>query len=278
MTVVNSIEALFNETAKVKGSVGFVPTMGALHEGHLTLIRKARKENETVVVSIFVNPTQFLEGEDLDKYPRKDKADKKICELSGVDILFMPTADMMYEKDELKIAAPAVRGFILEGTKRPGHFDGMLQVVMKLLNLIAYNKPTAFRAYFGKKDAQQLALIEQMVRNYFINVEIVPCAIVRDTDGLALSSRNVYLGKEERVRALSLSRSLKKATEMVMQKELSVEHISQAMHIVLEDVDVEYVSLVNRRFEVIDEVELGNTIILVAATVGTTRLIDNLWI
>jgi len=278
MIIVNSIEALLNETAKVKGSVGFVPTMGALHEGHLTLIRQARKENDTVVVSIFVNPTQFLEGEDLDQYPRKDEADKKICELSGVDILFMPTADMMYEKDELKITAPAVRGFILEGTKRAGHFDGMLQVVMKLLNLIAYNKPTAFRAYFGKKDAQQLALIEQMVRNYFINVDIVPCAIVRDTDGLALSSRNVYLSKEERVKALSLSRSLKKATELVMQKELSVEHISKAMQIVLVDVDVEYVALVNRHFEAIDEVELGNTIILVAATVGNTRLIDNLWI
>ena len=278
MIIVNSIEALLNETAKIEGSVGFVPTMGALHEGHLTLIRQARKENDTVVVSIFVNPTQFLEGEDLDKYPRKDEADKKICQLSGTDILFMPTAEMMYERDELKITAPAVRGFILEGTKRPGHFDGMLQVVMKLLNLIAYNKPTAFRAYFGKKDAQQLALIEQMVRNYFINVEIVPCAIVRDTDGLALSSRNVYLSQEERVKALSLSRSLKKATELVMQKELSVEHISQEMHVVLANVDVEYVILVNRNFEVIEEVELGNTIILVAATVGTTRLIDNLWI
>jgi len=278
MIIVNSIEALLTETSKVKGTIGFVPTMGALHEGHLTLIRRARKENDTVVISIFVNPTQFLEGEDLDKYPRKDEADKKICELSGVDILFMPTANMMYERDELKIVAPAVRGFILEGTKRPGHFDGMLQVVMKLLNLIAYNKPIAFRAYFGKKDAQQLALIDQMVRNYFINVEIVPCEIVRDADGLALSSRNVYLSKEERSKALSLSRSLKKATEMVMKKELSVEQISQEMHVVLKDVDVEYVALVNRHFEAIDEVELGNTIILVAARVGNTRLIDNLWI
>ncbi|MBU1668836.1 pantoate--beta-alanine ligase [bacterium] len=278
MIIVNSIEALLNETAKINGSVGFVPTMGALHEGHLTLIRKARKENNTVVVSIFVNPTQFLEGEDLDKYPRKDEADKKICELAGVDILFMPMADMMYEKDELKIAAPAVRGFILEGTKRPGHFDGMLQVVMKLLNLIAYNKPTAFKAYFGKKDAQQLVLVTQMVQNYFINAEIIPCEIVRAADGLALSSRNVYLSKEERVRALSLSRSLKKATEMVMKKEFNIEHIRKEMHVVLTDVDVEYVTLVNRHFEVIDEVELGNTIILVAATVGNTRLIDNLWI
>ncbi len=278
MVIVNSIEALFKETEKITASVGFVPTMGALHEGHLSLIRKARKENDFVVVSIFVNPTQFLEGEDLDSYPRKEEADAKICELAGVDIVFMPNAEMMYEQDELSITAPAIRGFILEGTKRPGHFDGMLQVVMKLLNLIAYNKPTEFRAYFGKKDAQQLALIEQMVRNYFINVQIVPCDIVRDTDGLALSSRNIYLSKEERVKALSLSRSLKKATEMVMQKELNVELIKEAMREVLFEVDVEYMALVNRHFEAIEEVEIGNTIILVAAGVGKTRLIDNLWI
>ena len=278
MVIVNSIEALFKETEKIKGSIGFVPTMGALHEGHLSLIRKARKENDFVVVSIFVNPTQFLEGEDLNAYPRKEEADAKICELAGVDIVFMPNAEMMYEQDELSITAPAIRGFILEGTKRPGHFDGMLQVVMKLLNLVAYNKPTEFRAYFGKKDAQQLALIEQMVRNYFINVQIVPCDIVRDSDGLALSSRNVYLSKEERQKALSLSRSLKKATEMVMQKELNVELIKEAMREVLFEVDVEYVALVNRHFEAIDNVEIGNTIILVAARVGKTRLIDNLWI
>jgi pantoate--beta-alanine ligase len=278
MIIVNSIETLFKETKKLKGSVGFVPTMGALHEGHLTLIRQARKENDFVVVSIFVNPTQFLEGEDLDAYPRKEEADAKICELAGVDVIFMPNAKMMYEADELSITAPAVRGFILEGTKRPGHFDGMLQVVMKLLNLIAYNKPTEFRAYFGKKDAQQLTLIEQMVRNYFINVQIVPCEIVRDSDGLALSSRNLYLSREERQKALSLSRSLKRATELVMKQELNVKHIKAEMRAVLVEVDVEYVALVNRHFEAIEEVEIGNTIILVAAGVGKTRLIDNLWI
>ena len=278
MTIVNSIEELFAQTAQFNGSIGFVPTMGALHEGHLSLIRQARKNNDFVVVSIFVNPTQFLEGEDLDAYPRKEEADAKICELAGVDVLFMPNTKMMYEADELSITAPAIRGFILEGTKRPSHFDGMLQVVMKLLNLIAYNKPTAFRAYFGKKDAQQLALIMQMVKNYFINVEVVPCDIVRDSDGLALSSRNVYLSKEERIKALALSRSLKKATELVMQKEFKVEVIKEAMFEVLNEVDVEYVALVNRQFQALDEVEIGNTIILVAGVVGTTRLIDNLWI
>ncbi len=278
MVIVKSIDELLEATSTFKGSVGFVPTMGALHEGHLSLIKKARKENDFVIVSIFVNPTQFLEGEDLEAYPRKEEADVKICELAGVDVLFMPTVDMMYEKDELSITAPAIRGFILEGTKRAGHFDGMLQIVMKLLNLIAYNKPSTFRAYFGKKDAQQLVLITQMVKNYFINVDIVPCDIVRDKDGLALSSRNVYLSKEDRVKALSLSRSLKRATELVMQKEFNSSIIIAEMKKVLSKVEVEYVALVNREFEQIDRVELSNTIILVAARVGTTRLIDNLWI
>ncbi len=278
MVIAKSINELLETTSKFKGSVGFVPTMGALHEGHLSLIRKAREENDFVVVSIFVNPTQFLEGEDLEAYPRKEQADLKICELAGVDVVFMPTVDMMYEKDELKITAPAIRGFILEGTKRAGHFDGMLQIVMKLLNLIAYNKPSDFRAYFGKKDAQQLALISQMVKNYFINVQIVPCDIVRDIDGLALSSRNVYLSKEQRVKALSLSRSLKRATELVMQKEFNTKIIIEEMKKVLSEVEVEYVALVNREFKQIDRVDLGNTIILVAGRVGNTRLIDNLWI
>jgi len=278
MIIVHTIEALFEVTEKLKGSIGFVPTMGALHEGHLTLIRQARTQNDTVIVSIFVNPTQFLEGEDLDAYPRKEKADSKICELAGVEILFMPTVEMMYESDELSITAPAIRGFILEGTKRAGHFDGMLQVVMKLLNLIAYNKPSSFRAYFGKKDAQQLVLIEQMVRNYFINVEIVPCDIVRDSDGLALSSRNIYLNKEERKKALSLSRSLKSATRMLLKKEFNVELIKKEMLLTLSEIEVEYVAVVNRQFKSIEHVELGNTIILVAGVVGTTRLIDNLWV
>jgi len=278
MIIVRSIEELFSITSSIHGSLGFVPTMGALHEGHLSLIRQARKGNDFVVVSIFVNPTQFLEGEDLEAYPRKEEADAKICELAGVDVLFMPNPEMMYEEDELSISAPSIRGFILEGTERPGHFDGMLQVVMKLLNLMAYHKPTVFRAYFGKKDAQQLALIIQMVKNYFINVEIVPCNIVRDSDGLALSSRNVYLSKEERSRALALSRSLKRATELVMQKELGVSVIIEEMQKVLMEVELEYVALVNRQFQAIDTVEIGNTIILVAAVVGQTRLIDNLWI
>ncbi|MEA2048826.1 MAG: pantoate--beta-alanine ligase [Campylobacterota bacterium] len=274
MIIARTIEALKEAKKRLSGSVGFVPTMGALHHGHLSLIQEARDENESLIVSIFVNPTQFLEGEDLDAYPRREEADLKICELAKVDIVFMPTVDVMYEKDELSIGAPALRGYILEGEKRPGHFDGMLQVVMKLLNLSG-----ATNAYFGKKDAQQLALITQMVKNYFMNVNIIPCNIVRDENGLALSSRNVYLKEEEKQRALCLARSLKRATKMVMAGELNVTVIKNEMLLVLEETDeVEYVAIVDREFNALESVELGNTIILVAAWVGKPRLIDNLWI
>jgi len=280
MIIAKSIEALqeakksLGQTQGRKNSIGFVPTMGALHQGHLSLIQQARQENEHLIVSIFVNPTQFLEGEDLDAYPRKDQADIKICELAGVDILFMPSIDVMYEKDELCIGAPALRAYVLEGERRPGHFDGMLQVVMKLLNLSG-----ADRAYFGKKDAQQLALIMQMVKNYFMNVEIIPCEIVRDEKGLALSSRNIYLDHEEKNRALCLSTSLKKATKMVMTGELNVDVIKHEMLKVMSEADtIEYVAIVDREFRALKEVEIGNTIILVAAQVGKPRLIDNLWI
>ncbi|MBN2249151.1 MAG: pantoate--beta-alanine ligase, partial [Campylobacterales bacterium] len=178
MIIARTIAELKEAKSALQGTIGFVPTMGALHKGHLSLIQKARAENDHLIVSIFVNPTQFLEGEDLDAYPRREEADRKICELAKADILFMPTVDQMYEHDELSIGAPAIRGYILEGQKRPGHFDGMLQIVMKLLNLTG-----ADNAYFGKKDAQQLALIMQMVKNYFMDVKIIPCEIVRDEKG-----------------------------------------------------------------------------------------------
>jgi pantoate--beta-alanine ligase len=274
MVIAHTIEALQEAKQSLEGSIGFVPTMGALHQGHLSLIRQARQENEHLIVSIFVNPTQFLEGEDLDAYPRKDEADIKICKLAGVDILFMPTIEVMYERDELCIGAPFIKGYILEGEKRPGHFDGMLQIVMKLLHL-----SSASRAYFGKKDAQQLALITQMVKNYFMDVEIIPCEIVRDDNGLALSSRNIYLDADEKQRALALSRSLKRATKLVMAGEENVEVIKKVMGNVLEEVDeVEYIAIVDREFNALKEVVIGNTIIMVAAWVGKPRLIDNLWI
>ena len=275
MIVANDYKSFKSVRDGFDGSVGFVPTMGALHEGHLSLIKRARQENDFVVVSIFVNPTQFLEGEDLDKYPRKDEADKKICEIAGVDLLFMPTIDSIYNEDELLISAPKIRGYILEGAKRAGHFDGVLQIVMKLLNIV---KPT--NAYFGKKDAQQLALITQMVKDYFMSVNIVPCEIVRDSDGLALSSRNVYLNDSERKRALSLSKALKEASMLISKGELNVDIIKQKMQdILLENVDkLDYVAIVDRGFNKLEKVEIGNSIILVAAFVGTTRLIDNIWV
>ncbi len=274
MKIVRTIAALQDAKKSIKGSVGFVPTMGALHAGHLSLIRRAREENDQIIVSIFVNPTQFLEGEDLESYPKREEADIKICELAGVDILFMPTVDQMYEEDELRISAPARRGYILEGEKRPGHFDGMLQIVMKLLNLSA-----ATRAYFGKKDAQQLVLIMQMARSYFLPCEIIPCEIVRDEQGLALSSRNAYLSEEEKHRALSLSRSLKRATKKVMSGEREAETLMLEIRAVLEEVDrIEYIAIVDRDFKRLETVEIGDTIILVAAWVGKTRLIDNIWI
>lgn len=274
MVIVRTVEALKKAREELRGSIGFVPTMGALHHGHLSLMRQAREENGYLIVSIFVNPTQFLEGEDLDSYPRREEADRKICELAGVDILFMPTIEQMYEEDELCIGAPAVRGYILEGEKRPGHFDGMLQVVMKLLNLSG-----ASRAYFGKKDAQQLVLIEQMVKNYFMEVEIIPCEIVREESGLALSSRNVYMSEEERERAHCLSRSLKHATKQIMAGELDAKILKVQMQEVLSQADeVEYIAIVDREFNAIKQVEIGNTIILVAAWIGKPRLIDNIWV
>ena len=275
MVVVNDVKSLKEAKAKLNGTIGFVPTMGALHEGHISLIKRAKQENDFVIVSIFVNPTQFLEGEDLDKYPRKDEADIAICKKAGVDILFMPTIDSIYNKDELLISAPKIRGYILEGAKRPGHFDGVLQIVMKLLNIT-----TPTNAYFGKKDAQQLALITQMVKDYFLDVNIVPCEIIRDKDGLALSSRNVYLSEEERKKALSLSKSLRVAINLINKGELDCSKIKDEMAKILTPnvTKLDYIAIVDREFNNLEKVELNNTIILVAAFVGTTRLIDNIWV
>ncbi len=262
-------QLLRNET----GTIGFVPTMGALHIGHRSLIDAAKRNNDIVVVSIFVNPTQFLEGEDLDKYPRREDADKKVCELCGVDYLFYPQAEDMYGKDEVSLNAPNVRGYVLEGTSRPGHFSGVLTVVNKLLNIV---NPT--NAYFGKKDAQQLMLIQEMVRHLFMDVNIVPCDTVRDDDGLALSSRNAYLSPGERSEALKISKSLKRAANMVGQGIVDVEAVHAEMAAILEPLHVEHIAIVDRAFNPVRRIEPGNTIILVEAVVGTTRLLDNIWI
>jgi pantoate--beta-alanine ligase len=275
MKIINNINELKEELQKSNAQIGFVPTMGSLHDGHITLIKKARKENDIVVVSIFVNPTQFLVGEDLDKYPRKDEADKKICSLCNVDYLFMPNINTMYEQDEVLIKAPKINSYLLEGERRPGHFDGVLQIVLKLFHIV---NPT--NAYFGKKDAQQLTLIMQMVQNLYIDTKIIACDIVRESDGLAYSSRNIYLSKEQRIEALKISQSINLAAKMIGNKEFNVTIITDKMKEVLttESINIEYISVVNRKFETIKQVELKNSIVLVAVKIGTTRLIDNIWI
>ena len=274
MIITKNIEE-FNQARKnLSNSIGFVPTMGALHEGHISLIKQAREDNDIVIVSIFINPTQFLEGEDLDKYPRREQGDIEICKRAGVDILFMPNISDMYSSDELKILAPLKAGYILEGESRAGHFDGMLQIVMKLLNLV---NPT--KAYFGKKDAQQLSLIKKMVKDYFMHVEVIACDIIRDNQGLALSSRNVYLNPSQKIIALKLSKSLNIAVKSIWQGELEVDRIKSIMINILNGVTkIEYVEIVDYEFRAIDKIEINNTIILVACFVGDTRLIDNIWI
>lgn len=273
MKIITDKQELQNITKKTTQTIGFVPTMGALHEGHISLIKKAREENEVVIVSIFVNPTQFLAGEDFAKYPKKDIADKKICELAGVDILFMPNIDMMYTNDEVTIKAPNIRGFVLDGFKRPGHFDGVLQIVLKLFNLV---RPT--NAYFGRKDAQQVILIKQMVENLFLPINVVDCPLVRDNNGLALSSRNAYLSEDEKDEALKISRSLQNATKLIVSGNFDINSIKNTMIETMNGIDIEYIEIVSRDLRKLHTIELKNTIILVAAKVGTTRLIDNIWI
>ena len=272
MQILKTIEELQNIRKTITSNVGFVPTMGALHDGHISLIKKAREENEIVIVSIFVNPTQFLPGEDLDAYPRKDEADKKICELCKVDYLFMPEISTMYSKEEILIKAPN-KSYILEGLTRPGHFDGVLQVVLKLFGII---QPT--NAYFGKKDAQQLSLISQMVKNLFLPINIVPCEIVRENDGLALSSRNVYLNGEQRQEALLISKSLYSVGTLIAKGELDTNIIKNKILEIMKNLDVEYVAIVDREFNELDKIELKNSIILIVARFGKTRLLDNIWL
>jgi len=278
MTTIDNISTLKNtlQTITKDKKIGFVPTMGALHEGHLSLITKARKENDIVVVSVFVNPTQFLQGEDLDNYPKKEQADAKLCELAQVDYLFLPNKQMMYENDEILLKAPKIKGFILEGEKRPGHFDGMLQIVLKLFNIV---KPT--NAYFGKKDAQQLSLINQMVKNFYLDINIIACDIIREKDGLALSSRNIYLTKEQKDLALNISKALKLGAKSIGTNQTNTKVIIEAMNQFLSqynELDVDYITIVNRNINQIDTVEIKNSIILIAVKIGNTRLIDNIWV
>ncbi len=273
MKIISTPLELKTHLRSIDKPIGFVPTMGALHEGHISLIKEAKKSNAFVVVSIFVNPTQFAKGEDLSKYPSDELRDKKICEMSGVDVLFYPQVEDIYGEDEVSLLAPKIRGYILEGFTRPSHFNGVLSVVVKLLNIV---NPT--KAYFGKKDAQQLMLIELMVKQLFMDVEIVAVDTVRENDGLAMSSRNIYLSTDEREKALSISRSLNLASSMITRGILDVATITEAMREFLAPLEVYYVEVLSRKFEKIPQVIIGQSIILVEVKVGTTRLLDNIWL
>lgn len=272
MQILKTIEELQEVRKSITSKVGFIPTMGALHNGHISLIKKAREENDIVIVSIFVNPTQFLPGEDLDAYPRKDEADKRICQMCKVDYVFMPDVSTMYRKEEVLIKAPN-KSYSLEGKTRPGHFDGVLRIVLKLFNL---TQPT--NAYFGKKDAQQLSLVIQMVKDLFLSINIVPCEIIREDDGLALSSRNIYLDPTQRLEALLISKSLYMAGSLISKGERDSQIVKNKIYDVMQSLDVEYVAIVDKEFNEITTIEPKNTIILVVARFGKIRLLDNIWL
>ncbi len=256
-------------------TVGFVPTMGFLHEGHLSLVRRAKSENDVVVVSIFVNPTQFGPNEDFESYPRDLEKDSKLVEGEGCDIVFAPEPEEMYPKPYMTYVD--VYGDLtnkLCGASRPGHFKGVATVVTKLFNLV---RPT--RAYFGQKDAQQVAVIEQMVADLDMNLEIVPCPIVREADGLALSSRNTYLTESDRKDALVLSQSLLWAKEAIESGERNAAVLLKGIRDRIEGVpatEIDYIQIVDAR--TLDSVETlkGTILIALAVKVGKPRLIDNM--
>lgn len=273
MLVIKNINELKKFIEKSSKNIGLVPTMGALHDGHISLIKQCVSQNEVSIVSIFVNPAQFLPGEDFEKYPKKEQADIRICEILGVSAVFMPSANEMYFENEPLIKAPLNLSNILEGKTRPGHFDGVLRVLNKFFALI---RPK--NAYFGKKDTQQLIIVENMVKSFFMDINIVPCEIVRANDGLALSSRNEYLNESELCMALKLSRALVKAANLIKQGEIYSQNIKTQMLQILEPLKVDYVAITDRNLSEIEKIEIGNTIVLIAVYIGKTRLIDNIWL
>src|ERR1022692_3559522 len=260
--------------ARASGNrLGLVPTMGALHEGHLSLIRTARTLCDAVAVSIFVNPTQFGPTEDLSKYPRQFESDCQLLEKEGVEILFAPPVEEIYPAGETTWVWVEGLSEKLDGRSRPGHFRGVTTVVSKLFHII---EPET--AFFGQKDAAQLAVIRRMVHDLNFPIEIVACPIVREPDGLAMSSRNAYLNREERRRALVLQRSLQKARQQFHDGERSAAKlISAAKEIFASEPQVvlDYFEIVDP--DTLDPVERisQKTLVAVAARVGSTRLIDN---
>ena len=259
---------------KAKGlKVGFVPTMGYLHEGHESLIRKASEENDRVVVSIFVNPIQFGPKEDLSTYPRDLERDSKVCESAGADIIFHPENEEMYFKDFSTFVD--MNGLTAElcGKSRPTHFRGVCTVVTKLFNIVAPD-----RAYFGEKDAQQLAVIKRMVRDLNIDIEIIGCPIVREKDGLAKSSRNTYLSVEERNAATILNKSLTLAKEKIQAGERDSEIIIKLIEEVINSeklARIDYIEVVDSlSMEKVERIEKA-VLVAIAVFIGKTRLIDN---
>ncbi|AOZ91314.1 pantoate--beta-alanine ligase [Paenibacillus crassostreae] len=287
MKVIRSISELKHELQQYRVSsqhnakIGLVPTMGFLHNGHASLMTRAREFADVVVVSIFVNPIQFGPGEDYETYPRNEERDLALAEKQGVDIVFIPTVAEMYPQPTKTKIRVSERTDRLCGASRPGHFDGVTTVVSKLINIV---QPQF--AFFGQKDAQQVAVLQQMVMDLNINVEIVPCPIVREEDGLALSSRNVYLNTEERKQALVLSRSLRDAevafndSKSVTASELREKILSMIQSSPLAKIDYIEVLTFPELIPVADnaivtEVE-SQIIIALAVKFGTTRLIDNM--
>lgn len=254
-------------------TVGLVPTMGYLHEGHASLIKRASQENDRVVVSDFVNPIQFGPKEDLASYPRDIDRDAEVCAESGADIIFHPTADEMYFPDFSTFVDMTGPSDELCGKSRPIHFKGVCTVVSKLFLIVAPD-----RAYFGQKDAQQLAVIKRMVRDLNFDIEIIGCPIIREADGLAKSSRNTYLSAEERKSAVILSKALQQGKELVLNGEKNAQVVIDKITEVIKSeplAKIDYVQVVS--FPQVQPVEVidGDILTAVAVYIGTTRLIDN---
>ena len=278
MKTVATIENLRKEVAAARASgkrIGCVPTMGALHAGHLSLIEAAKAETGFVVVTVFVNPMQFGPNEDLAKYPRPLEDDLAACRNAGVDLVFRPEVDVVYPRQNATFIEVPGLSDRLEGASRPGHFRGVTTVVLKLLNMVLPDV-----AFFGRKDYQQQLLIRQMVIDLNVPVEIRTCPIIRETDGLALSSRNVYLSDTERETALVLSKSLEKTRHRIEQETRSPRQAQSELRTTLEAVDglaLDYATIADAATleEVATEADSQQLVALVAARVGTTRLIDN---
>ena len=271
---VKDVRAIIKEARLNAQTVGFVPTMGFLHEGHLSLIETAKKENDFVVVSIFVNPTQFGPNEDFASYPRDFERDKALCESKGTDLIFYPTPESMYPENFSTYINVENLTEGLCGASRPGHFRGVATVVAKLFNIVQPD-----RAYFGQKDAQQVAVLKQMTKDLNFDIDIVSCPIIREADGLALSSRNTYLVGDERNAALVLSKSLNLAKEMIDSGEKSSETVYKAIEKLISSepkAKIEYIEILNSEtLKTVKELS-GNILIALAVRIGKPRLIDNM--